>query len=173
MAKSSPAKAAVRKGKMRASPLVEGLNLYDAVLVDCNLDWSPQGTEDEDSKKNLQLFYDGVIQFVERTLKQKRTVALCVFSAGQRTKDKKNIFEVRSQYMVAVSHDDGQGVLSGMDRKKLLEEVVAISAWPLFRSLFAHMVSQTVMDLPLLPSTPRLRWLRPGEDESKEEEKLT
>lgn len=164
---------AIKEGEMRASPLVAGLNLYDPVLVDCHLDWSPQeNDEGENSKKDdLQRFYDCVVQFVERAPKLKTTIASCVFTAGQKTKDKKNIFEVRSQYMIAVSHDGGYSALSQADRKKLLEEAATISAWPLFRSLFAHMVSQTVMDLPLLPSTPKVRWLQPGEDESKEEEK--
>jgi len=160
---------ATKEREMRPSPLVAGLHLFDPVLVDCHLDWSPQDNESP-KKEDLERFYDCAIQFVERSPKLKTTIASCAFTAGQRTKEKKHVFEVRSQYMVAVNHDGGFDALSQPDRKKLLEAVARTSAWPLFRALFANMVSQTFVDLPLLSSIPNLRWTQPGEDESKEQQ---
>lgn len=166
MAKGSTSNApTTKRGDARLSPIIAGLDLYYPILVDCNLDWSPESADDEKPER----FYDTAIRTIDDSVKDKITIASCEFSAGEKTRKTKS-FEIRATYLIAVSHTGGHDILSKSDRKKILEEAASTSAWPLFRALYANMASQTNLQLPLLPNIPKLRWLRPGKSSAKEDE---
>lgn len=160
MAKNTPERApTIKKGEMHPASIIAGIDLYYPILINCNLDWSPEeGTENEKPAR----FYDSGIRIMDDLPKERTTIAICAFSAGQKIKDKIS-FEIRADYLIAVSHALSHDALSRPEKKKLLEESAAASAWPLFRALFAHLGSQTNLELPLLPNLPKLRWLKPGE----------
>jgi hypothetical protein len=149
---------------MRLSPVIAGLDFYYPVLIDCDMEWStmPDNLEGEKPER----FYDSGLRLTEDATREKITIAACLFSAGQKIKENK-IFEFKASYLIAVSHASGRDILHRAERKKLLEEMASTAAWPLFRSLFAHMASQTNLELPLLPNLPKLRWLKQEEDTAK------
>src|ERR1700726_4262602 len=118
---------------MRASSIVEQLRFYYPILIECNLDWSPT-PEHSESEKPAR-FYDSVLRVAEESWKDDTTIAVCIFSAGQKLKDSK-FFQIRASYAIAVSHKRHEA-LKKADRKRLLEEFALGSAWPLFRVLFA------------------------------------
>ncbi len=163
MAKQGSGKTLAEKSEMQATPVIGGLDLYYPVLIDCNLDWSPEGPPGDTAER----FYDSAIRISEKAWKEEVTVAVCSFSAGKKVKENK-IVEIRAAYAIAVSCTGDRNSLSRADRKKLLEEAAGVSAWPLFRSLFAQIASQTNLELPLLPNAPKLRWLRPGEEKHED-----
>jgi hypothetical protein len=137
-----------------------GVSLFYPILVDCNLERSdaPGGVGDLEPER----FYDSAIQPVVEQSDEKLSIAVCLFSAGQKLKNVK-IVKIDATYFVAVHHEKGHLALSSADRKNLLEQMASASAWPLFRALFVHMGSQTGMELPLLPNIPKLRWLKPDQ----------
>ena len=171
MAKGIPSNSTIKRGEMRPSPVVEGLDFAYPVLMDCSLNWSsnPENPSDEKPER----FYDCGLRFAEDAMKETElSPALCFFSAGQKIKDEK-IFEVRAIYVVAVKLSGKNGATNKADIKKLLEEIAGTAAWPLFRTLFAQICSQATRDLPFLPALPKLRWFTPDKMGTKKEEEKT
>jgi hypothetical protein len=165
VAKRSTSKALVPKHiEAKTTSAIAGMDFYHPILLDCNLDWSPAESVDSRENQNTKplRFYDTALRYIEASEKNISTIATCAFSAGQKIEDKK-ILEARCTYMIGVKHGGGHSILSKADRKKLLEEIAATAAWPLFRALFAQMVAQTIVELPLLPNIPKLRWIKASE----------
>jgi hypothetical protein len=158
-AKTGSMPPSARRGELRPSPIVEALDFYYPVLVDCVLEWG--ATPESVGGEKPERFYDSSLRLADDNMKKsKMSVAACFFSAGQKSKEKK-IFEIRTMYLIAVKHSgERAAAINWADRTKLLEESAETAAWPLFRTLFAQMASQTNLDLPLLPNMPKLRWLQ-------------
>lgn len=138
--------------------------LFYPVLLDCQLGRSdpPEGVSEEKPSR----FYDSTVRPFGQSAKDRLSVAICEFSAGHGFKDVKTL-EIQATYVIAVRHP-GSPEISEADRMRLLDQMAKSSAWPLFRNLFIHIASQTTEELPLLPNVPKLRWLKPQEETSKE-----
>jgi hypothetical protein len=163
---------ASKRKEAKATPAIAGLDLYHPILIDCNLVWEPIAPNN-DGLKPIQ-FYDAVLRNVDIDDRDKTTFAFCELSAGQKIKDKKT-FEVRCTYIVGVKHEEGNRVLLKADRKKLVEELTAVSAWELFKTVYSLMAVQTHVNFSQLPGIPKLRWSTKtaGGEEAKEAEANT
>jgi hypothetical protein len=144
--------------KSRVAEVLENIRLFHPVLIVCGLDRStPPG---DAAGEKPERFYDSAVRLVEPSRASKVSVAACIFSAGQKIKDFKTL-TIDATYFVAFKCDEE---LAEGDKKRLLEQLARSSAWQLFRDLFIHMGSQTGEELPLLPNSPKLRWLKPQEE---------
>jgi len=146
------------------------LKLLYPILMECNLERWDDAREDADKQER---YYDSglkpiVIDENETEGKFKNfAAAACVFTAGLKERESK-IVEITATYLIGVDSTDREK-LSESDAKSLLEQAALSSAWPLFRSLFIHLGSQSGLELPLLPNDPKIRWLKPdGTDEKPE-----
>jgi hypothetical protein len=130
----------------------ERLRLYYPVLDHINVERNeiPDDSDDEEPQR----FYDVALQPITDELSKRLALALCIFTAGQKIKETK-IFEVQAVYMIAVN--------AGPDAKAVLEQLSKSAAWPMFRSLFIHIGSQSGLEIPLLPNVPKRRWVKPDE----------
>ena len=104
-------------------------------------------------RDKIERFYESTISSIKES--HAPYVAVCEFSAGQKFKDKK-ILEIQATYYIAFRYDDGN--FSEADKRHLFKELAEAAAWPLFRTLFIHVGSQSAEELPLLPTLPELDW---------------
>jgi hypothetical protein len=141
--------------------LIGQLKLYYPVLFSCSLERKPEG----DGKRAAERFYDCALS-LQTDDDEDLNVAICEFSAGQKSKDVK-IIEIKAVYLIAYS-DDGLSNEQLAEKKSFLKELAEISAWPLFRDLFIHAGSQSGAELPLLPNVPKIRWVDSGPSKSKQ-----
>ena len=127
--------------------------LFYPVLAECAFERNkrPDGASEEDKAER---FYDSTVELPDEPV-GKVDVAVCEFVAGQQVKET-NILEVRATYFVGI---ECTGLKSVEEKRAILQEFVAASAWPMFRDLFIHIGSQSSEELPLLPNAPRLRWI--------------
>jgi len=131
------------------------LSLFYPVLAEFIVDINEDGVRArEDDENKSDRFYDVALQSTEGVHKN-FSVATCAFSAGKKIKETK-VIEVKATYFVGMTKSEA---LSESDRRHMLEEMAASSAWSMFRSAFSHIASQTGLELPLLPNVPKVRWL--------------
>ena len=143
-----------RSAKPKGSIKTEArFKLFYPVLAECGFERNnPPEDASEDDK--TERFYDSTMEVPEE---QGGTVnvVICEFSAGQKIKETR-ILEIRATYFVGLECTD----LGSEDEKRAaLQQLVAASAWPMFRDLFIHIGSQSGEELPLLPNSPKLRWI--------------
>lgn len=146
MAKKTPS------GK-RSAETEAKFKLYYPVLAECTFERNnpPEDVSEEDK---VERFYDSTLEMPGEQSSAVKAV-ICQFSAGQKVKETK-IIEIRATYFVGLACAD---LKSDSERKAALQQVAAASAWPMFRDLFIHIGSQSGEELPLLPNTPKLRWI--------------
>jgi hypothetical protein len=126
--------------------------LYYPVLAECELERAsrPEGTSED---KEPERFYDCTLEMSETGTNM--SVAVCEFSAGQKIEETK-ILEIRATYFIGLRIAE---LKTEAEKKSALRELVSAAAWPMFRDLFIHIGSQSGEELPLLPSSPKLRWI--------------
>ncbi|WP_441241352.1 hypothetical protein [Tardiphaga sp. 768_D3_N2_1] len=127
------------------------------VLVDLQLLRAEREIDDDVEREN---FINGRVN-IYRDAHSDVEIASCEFSAGERLKgtdeenksneDSSRIVELRATYAVGLRNSRG---LSDNQIERVFEDVATASAWQLFRSLFAQVVSQCTVELPQLPPHP-------------------
>jgi hypothetical protein len=122
------------------------------VLINCEL--VRQVAEEEQKEKEPELFISAALKLVSKT--KGLNVALCQFQAGEQVGELETL-KVIATYYVAL-RADGMSVPKENSLRELLAQNAGVSAWPLFRTLFAQIVAQANETLPLLPTEIDFGW---------------
>jgi hypothetical protein len=126
--------------------------LLHPVLISCELDRNFP-TKDSDPQK-VERFYEAAIRPIHAGEDTTRLI-WCEFGAGENLEEQK-LFNLRATYVLGYRppKDANESY-----NQSLIEQLVTVTAWPMFRDLFSHMVSQSFDDLPSLLSKPDIKWL--------------
>lgn len=128
------------------------ISLLYPILVSVNLD---RDDVEEDSAE-IEAFFGGTIKLLP--VDENIHMAQCLFRAGESKKvdeTEVDVISVSADYVIGFrSRDEIE-----MEHKKIvLKQIAESSAWPLFRSLFSIIITQSTKESQTLPRTIDCTW---------------
>jgi len=139
-------------GALTKDRVIRNYQFLFPVLINCEL--VREVAEEKEKEKEPELFISAALKLLSRT--KTLNVALCQFQAGEQVGELETL-RVLATYYVAL-RVDGVNEPEEDRLRELLAQNASVSAWPLFRTLFAQLVAQANEALPLLPTETDFRW---------------